>query len=159
MDKKIFVSIMTMLGTAYNKELKNEDLTLWYGFFKEYDPDLFNQTIKEIILTEKFMPSIATVNERLLKNKNGNLKIKANDEWELVLDNIRAGKLTTYKFEPITQKVITTMGIDRLKMMETAKREWFRKEFIELFEYEQAKEEYSEIQLQIENKKNCLVNL
>ena len=52
-----FISGMKKLGSFYFKELKNEQISLWYEMFQDVSVDVFNQAIKEISRENKFMPN------------------------------------------------------------------------------------------------------
>ena len=63
MNKEQFVKGITYLGMAYKKEFNQQELELYYDFLKEYDYETFRMTIKEIIKSNKFMPSISEIIE------------------------------------------------------------------------------------------------
>lgn len=79
-----FVIVMKYLGTAYGKEFDKEQITLWYSLLKEYNISDFKNAIKELILTNKFLPSIADV-----KAKIDNMKVEnTQNKFKIILDKM-----------------------------------------------------------------------
>ena len=69
MNKKEFITAITFLNTAYNKEATQEQLSVWYEFFKNENYEMFKTAIKSAILKERFMPTIAVIKEELEQAK------------------------------------------------------------------------------------------
>lgn len=69
MNKTDFTMAMTFLGTAYNKEITQEQLSVWYEFFKDTSIEDFKDAIGRVIDKEKFMPTIAVIKSELNQRK------------------------------------------------------------------------------------------
>ena len=54
-----FTKEMKILAMSYNKDFTEETITLWYEQFKNIKKDNLHKAIKQIIITNKYMPSIA----------------------------------------------------------------------------------------------------
>lgn len=63
MNKKIFRVITEMLEVNYNKQIDVRILDLWYQEFKECTQEIYKEIVIEVIKNEKFMPSLATMQE------------------------------------------------------------------------------------------------
>lgn len=133
MSKEDFLKGMKYLSSAYNKELDATTVSVWFDAFKEIDLEIFKKIAKKIVLTEEFMPSVAKFNKYLNEEGNPALKLNASEEWEKVIYAIRRNGLRNTYFEPITQRCINTIGVERLEQMESDKVQWFEKRFIEIF--------------------------
>lgn len=70
MDKKDFFQTMTILGLSYGKEFTTDELGVWYQFFKEKKIEVFKTSINTIIKQNKYMPSIAEINEKCNEIEN-----------------------------------------------------------------------------------------
>lgn len=75
MKKEEFVVAIKYLAVSYSKTFTSEEMKVWYDFFKEYDYTIFNNSIKEIIVTNKFAPSIADLKAICEKNKKQKMYI------------------------------------------------------------------------------------
>ena len=67
--EKEFVSTMAYLGLAYNRSFNEQELDVWYDILKEYPDEVLVRVVKDIIKTEKFLPSISKVVEECKKYK------------------------------------------------------------------------------------------
>lgn len=54
-----FTKEMKILAMSYNKDFTEETIALWYEQFKNIKKDNLHKAIKQIIITNKYMPSIA----------------------------------------------------------------------------------------------------
>lgn len=61
MNKEDFINTITYLTTAYNKVFNEQEIAIWYDMLKDYPEEVLNKSIKEIVSTEQFMPTIATI--------------------------------------------------------------------------------------------------
>lgn len=137
MTKEEFVKGATFLAIAYNKEFTQEQLNVWYEFFKEEDFDNFRVAVKRIIPKKQFIPSIAELKQEITYIKTPALQLKADEEWEKVKDAIR--KYGYYQsleamqtFNPITANVIRALGGFE-KLCLSTEGDWLRKNFIDIF--------------------------
>lgn len=134
MNKKEFLKVITFLGMTYNKEFEEEQVAVWYEFFKNENIEVLKQAIKNLGSTNQFMPSIAEIKKEMAKIQEPTLRINAENEWEEVLKAIR--KFGYYReqealesLNPITQRIVKIIGWRKLCSSENI--HWQRKEFIE----------------------------
>lgn len=140
MTAEEFSKALTFLGVAYNKEFTNEQAKIWYEFFKTTSEETFKKAIKRLIATNKFLPSIAEINEEIALIDNPHLGLNALKEWEEVLRLIR--KYGYYKTNEalaemnlLTRNAVEQLGWSKLCMSEDIV--WLKKEFIEIFKNKQ----------------------
>lgn len=136
MNKDQFLKGITFLSVAYNKEFSQEQVNVWYEFFKDENFDNFRMAVKRIIPKKDFMPSIAELKKEITLINNPVLQMDVDTEWDNVLKAIR--KYGSYKADeamkslnPYTANIVRQIGYRRLCMSEHI--QWERKEFIELF--------------------------
>ena len=134
MNKEKFLKIMTYMGIAYNKEFTKEQLEVWYSFLKEYTDEELNNAVKNLINTERYLPSIAQVKEEIAKTKLSDIP-EAEDEWQEVLKSI--SRYGSYRQEeafnslkPYTAKIVGYIGYQRICMTDSEEQIWNKKEFI-----------------------------
>lgn len=134
MNKEKFLKIMTYMGIAYNKEITKEQLEVWYSFLKDYNEDELNNAVKQIINTEKYMPSIAQIKEQIAKMQMSEVP-EAEDEWQDVLRAVR--EFGSYRqqdalqsLKPYTAKIVGYIGYQRICMAESEEQIWNKKEFV-----------------------------
>lgn len=158
MDKLNFLNIMKILGTAYNKEFTEEQIEVWYWFFKDYDEDKFNNAVKEMIKTSEKIPSIAEITKQIAKSETSNIP-EAEDEWQEVLNVVK--KYGTWNerdalnsLRPYTAKITTYIGFRRICQSTAEEQIWNKKEFIS--EYNALKDKLVE-ELQLGNNTNLLL--
>ena len=58
-----FIVSMAVLGVAYNKSFTQDEIKIWYDYFKTTKFEILKQAIKNIIPKKKFLPSIAELLE------------------------------------------------------------------------------------------------
>ena len=137
MNKEQFVKAMTYLAIAYDKEFNQEQLNVWYEFFKNDDFNILKQAIKSIILKSKYLPSIAELKEEINYIYNPQLKISADNEWLKIKDAIREygiynGEDALNNMSVLTKKAIKTLGgWDTICLSEDG--DWLRKNFISIY--------------------------
>ena len=144
MNKEQFTKGITYLAIAYNKELTQEQIGVWYDFFKDEDFEAFRQAVKRIIPQKQFMPSIAELKSEIATLKNPILQLNADEEWNEVLKAVR--RWGSYREEealnslkPYTKHIARMVGYTRICMSKDI--QWERKEFIELFNNSQDRDE------------------
>lgn len=136
MTKEQFTKGITFLAIAYNKELTEEQVGVWYEFFKNEDYEAFRKAVKRIIPLKQFMPSIAELKQEIATISNPVLQLNADEEWDSVIKAIR--RYGSYRqneamqsLKPYTANIVRQVGYTRICMSENI--QWERKEFIELF--------------------------
>lgn len=136
MNKEQFTKGITFLTIAYNKEFTEEQVGVWYEFFKDEDYDNFRNAVKRIIPKKQFMPSIAELKQEIALISNPVLQLNADQEWEEVLKAVR--KYGSYRqveamesLKPYTSSIVRQIGYLRICSSENI--QWERREFMELF--------------------------
>ena len=136
MNKEEFTKGITFLAIAYNKEFTEEQVSVWYEFFKNENYDDFRNAVKRIIPQKQFMPSIAELKQEITTISNPVLQLNADEEWDNVLKAIR--RWGSYRqveamksLNPYTANIVRQVGYSRICQSENI--QWERKEFMELF--------------------------
>lgn len=144
MNKEQFTKGITYLAIAYNKEFTQEQINVWYDFFKDEDFENFRKAVKRIIPQKQFMPSIAELKSEIALISNPVLQLNADEEWDNVLKAIR--KYGTYRqdeamksLNPYTANIVRQVGYTRICSSERI--QWERKEFMELFNMNKERDE------------------
>ena len=144
MTKEQFVKGITFLTIAYNKEFTEEQISVWYEFFKETDYDAFRQAVKRIIPQKQFMPSIAELKQEIALISNPILQLNADQEWDEVIKAVR--KYGSYReqeamesLKPYTRNIVRQVGFKRICLSENI--QWERKEFMDLFNTNKERDE------------------
>ncbi len=65
--KEQFAKAMLYLGMAYNKEIQQGTIQIWYEYFKEGDINVLMKAIKNISASSKFLPTVAELIEECEK--------------------------------------------------------------------------------------------
>ena len=140
MNKEQFVKGITYLAIAYNKEMTQEQIGVWYDFFKNDDFEAFRSAVKRIIPKKQFMPSISELKQEIALISNPLLQMDVDEEWGKVIDVIR--RFGYYRSQEAldslnehTRHIVKTIGWYRLCTSENI--EWERKTFKELFNNKQ----------------------
>ena len=133
MKKEEFIKGMALLGVAYNKEFKEDEISVWYQMLGHYTEEEFSRAVQELIKTEDYLPSIAKITKAIAKTKS-NLP-DAEDEWQDVLRAVRQygswdekGALESLK--PYTRKIVQYIGFNRICMATPEEQTWNKKDFI-----------------------------
>lgn len=136
MTKEQFLKGITFLTIAYNKEFTEEQVSVWYEFFKDEDYEAFRKAVKRIIPLKQFMPSIAELKQEIATISNPVLQLNVDEEWDNVLKAIR--RYGSYRqdeamksLKPYTANIVRQVGYMRICQSENI--QWERKEFMELF--------------------------
>ena len=136
MTKENFLKGITYLGIAYNKSFDEQQVSVWYDFFKDTDYEVFRQAVKRIIPKSKYLPSIAELREEIAELTNPMLQLDVDEEWNSVIKAIRQygsynGIAALESMKPETREIVKTIGWYRLCMSENI--EFERRTFKELF--------------------------
>lgn len=134
MNLEEFTKVMVFLSQAYDKEFTKEKISVWYEMFKDSSIEDLKMSVKRLINTSKYLPSIAEIKHEMVTIKNTSLQLMPEKEWELVLKAVRKwGKLDDVYFEPITADTIRAFGQKRLELIETSQIPFAKKEFIDIW--------------------------
>lgn len=129
-----FTKAMVFLGMSYDKEFTQDKIKVWYEMFKENNINEFKIAIKRLIVSSKYLPSIAEIKSEIALLNHKELQLNPDEEWELVLSAVRKyGKLDNVYFEEITQNTIRAIGQHRLETIETSQIPFMKKEFIDIW--------------------------
>jgi len=134
MSKEDFLSTMTILGMAYDKEFTKNQIEVWYSILKDYTIEEFSMAIQDLIKTEKFLPTIAHITEQIAKNKTSSIP-DAEEEWQEVLSTVH--RFGSYReqdalasLKPYTAKIVSYIGYFRICTASPEEQTWNKKEFI-----------------------------
>lgn len=129
-----FTKGMTFMAIAYNKEFTQEQIKVWYEFFKNVNYEDFKNGVKRIVQKNTYMPSVAELKKEIATFTTKELQLNPETEWELVLQAVRKfGKLDNVYFEEITKDTIRALGQHRLEMIETSQIPFMKREFIDIW--------------------------
>ena len=130
-------AILQMVAN-FNSEMPDYLLEKWLQLLAPYPVQAVLAAIDDILLTYKFktMPPLAEVVERIdggQKGREQTLAMKAEAEWDLLLDNIgRFGWMREPDMHPTTAHVLRAMGgWQAACSWEKSKLEWKHKDFVE----------------------------
>ena len=134
MNKQDFLEGMTILGIAYNKEFNEEQVSVWYQMLGNYTKKEFKNAVLELIKTEDYLPSIATVTKAIAKQKTAAFP-NAEDEWQDVLRAVKQfgswdEKGALESLTPYTRKIVQHIGFNRICMATPEDQVWNKKDFI-----------------------------
>ena len=137
MKREEFVKCMGFLSSAYKQDFNTDELNVWYEFFKDDNLENLKQVIKNIILKNKYLPSIAELKEELNYINNPQLKISADDEWLKIEDAIREYGIYNSEdalnsMSTLTKKAIRMLGGWSTICM-SQEGDWLRKNFISIY--------------------------
>lgn len=137
MGREEFLKGITYLGIAYNKSFDEQQVSVWYDFFKNESFDDFRNAVKRIVSKSQFLPSIAELKQEITLLKNPTLQLKPSEEWEKVRNAIK--KYGYYRsneamqsLNPTTRRVIRMLG-GWERVCQSTDGDWLRKNFMELF--------------------------
>lgn len=68
-----YEGIMSGLGLAYNKEYKEQELKMFYRFFKDYSTDIFIKSVDDIITNNDKLPSLKQIIDKCELNNQSYL--------------------------------------------------------------------------------------
>ena len=134
MNKQDFLEGMTILGIAYNKEFTEEQVGVWYQMLGNYTKKEFKNAVLELIKTEDYLPSIATVTKTIAKQKTKAFP-NAEDEWQDVIRAVKQfgswnEKEGLESLKPYTRKIVEHIGFNRICMATPEDQVWNKKDFI-----------------------------
>lgn len=140
MEREQLLKGLKYLGVAYNKDFTSDQATVWFDVFKDTDYTTFGKAIKRLVVTSKFLPTIADLRREIALLENPYLGLDALSEWEQVLSLIREHGF--YKHEqafkemnPLTQNIVRQLGWSNLCSSENIV--WLKKEFVDIFNNKQ----------------------
>ena len=102
MTKEEFVKGLKFLSIAYNKEFDKEKAEVWYSMLEEYNYETYKNALKEIVKTNKFLPSVSEIIEYcnktiqnktldIIENMKNNGYFKTEYEYEKILNWFNEG--------------------------------------------------------------------
>lgn len=136
MNKEEFLKGITYLGLAYSKEITQEQLSVWYSFFRDDDFNSFRDAIKRICVKNKFFPSIADLKSEMAETAIADLP--ADEAWNHVLKAV--SKYGYYQAEEAVKSLpdLTRSAVSYLggfqKICQSDSGEWLRKDFVKIYE-------------------------
>ena len=137
MDAEEFAKAMTFLGVAYNKEFTQEQLGVWYIFFRDVTFEDFRKAITRLIVRSKFLPSIAEIRSEITDMANPDLQKSAEEGWA---DVKRAIQMYGYSRQDEAMKSLNSFTADVVRRVGgfraicEAEDEWKRKDFIRMYD-------------------------
>lgn len=139
MNKEDFIKVMKFISTAYNKDMTEEQLSVWYSCLRKYDIENFKNVAKEIVITEHYMPSIAMIIDKIHNEQHKELKINVEEQWERVISAVRYygpyKKEKAYDlFIDVVRNAIDVIGWERLNNATKDELVWIKKDFINILE-------------------------
>lgn len=93
-DKKQFLVLMAVLGTAYKEQIPKERAKLYFEFLRDYPIEKLSQAVEDHIKTSNWFPKIAELIDKMMdkpvtidlsywpefKSINGNQKMLTHEE-------------------------------------------------------------------------------
>ena len=133
MTKENFIKGMTLLSVAYNKDFKEDEISIWYQMLGDNTEEEFSRAIQELIKTEDYLPSIAKITKAIAKQKTRAFP-NAEDEWQDVIRAVKQFGLWNEKgalesLKPYTRKIVEHIGFKRICMATPEDQVWNKKEF------------------------------
>lgn len=136
MTREEFLKGLTVLITIYSKDMTQEQTAMWYQFFENDSFDAFRNAIKEIIVTNKFFPSIAEIKAAMAENSTQQLT--SDQAWEEVQKAItrygyyQAEEAMKSLPETTQYAVMQLGGFQRVCSSESG--DWLRKDFSKIYD-------------------------
>lgn len=142
MTESEFSFMYSFLCEAYNKEINENQMLVWYDFFKEYDQLSFKNAIVQCINESKFFPTIADIKQKLVKQTSLEAGLKADEEYDKVIETIRQygymrEEEALNSLNPLTRNIVRRIGYQELCCADINKKYILRSAFIKSFESEQ----------------------
>ena len=134
MKKEDFLNTITILATAYGKELEMSQLEIWYSILKDYSIEELNEAVKKLINTCKIFPTVAHIKEEIAKAKLGDIP-EAEEEWRAVINAVHnwgsyREKEALASLKPHTAEIVKHIGYFRICTSTQEEQVWNKKEFI-----------------------------
>lgn len=104
MNREQFLKGFKFLNIAYNKEFTDEQVIVWYDFFKQEDYEIFRIAVKNIIKTNKYMPSISELVDEINYVKIKEIQDYMNNCGQL--ENFKSDKKFYYTFDENVENFI-----------------------------------------------------
>lgn len=142
MDRETFAKGIAILRASYpqsNANLGDDNVVeVWYSMLEDLDGDRFTVGVKKIVQTEKFLPAISEIREKVLGNTAGNLEAKALAAWQKVLHAIRrAGYCNSVSFpdDPAIHNAIQIQGgWINLCLLESDQIKFYRPQWLKAYQ-------------------------
>lgn len=131
LDKKIFLKGMTLLGAAFDKEVNEALLEVYWMDLKDFDPKDFERVVTNHRRTAKFFPKISELREELVRLK-GFHRPTASDAWDDLLRAAETGEKP--ELDEITEKALSVCGgWDNFQFMSYHDLQFRRKDFLTVY--------------------------
>ena len=72
MDLIDFTEGLKILSSCYQRDINNDDFTIWYELLKNIDQKYFIEAIKELCIEKSYMPSVHDILDKSKKIKSRN---------------------------------------------------------------------------------------
>ena len=136
-----FGTLYTYLAKAYGKEVDDTEFCIWYDFFKKNTSNEFKKAIVEVINERRTFPSIADVKEKIIKQEDEQVNLKADEEWEKVIDSVRRygwprPQEALDSLQPITRNIVKRLGYEEICRADAERKMFLRSAFIKSFDSE-----------------------
>ena len=133
MKKEEFIQALRVLSLAYDKEFNQQQTEVWYSFFIKDDYEIFRTAIKNLVATNKYLPSIAEIKQEMANIQTKDIP-KAEDEWQEVIRAVHKfgeniPKVREY-LKPYTFYIANNIGYINICNSDEERQIWNRKEFI-----------------------------
>lgn len=151
MNKENFVILITNLSKAFRTTIDEGTIAVYYEFLKDIDEETLKTACKKIIETNTRFPAIAEIRQEIARQKNSNLSLNAEDEWNEVKKAIRNFDIydsenALASLKPITRRALgMTCSWFELCTRPTEETKWMKKDFIAIFNREIGKIERTEM--------------
>ena len=134
MKKEDFIKALKVLSIAYNKEFDQEQAEIWYSFFANTNYEEFRTAVKNLVATNKYLPSIAEIKEEIANLQMKDIP-KAEDEWQEVLMAVRKygyyrPKEALDSLKTYTAYIVNHIGFRNICLADEKQQTWNKKEFI-----------------------------
>lgn len=131
MDKRQFAEVMTLTAAAFDKEVTESLLKVYWEDLQEFEFEDFATAMTKIRRTSKWFPKIAEIRELLLPAEP-DLEQLAIAEWDKVLALLSNSRDAERRIEnPVALRVVQDLGgavsLGRKSMEELV---WVQKEFV-----------------------------
>lgn len=111
MNKEIFKQEIQKLSMAYDTEVKEGTLVIYWQWFKTIKPEAFIQAVDRCILLEQFFPKIATINRYLNQSLIDSIPTELDVHNDLKRAILKYGRYESPVFKyPITQAIVEAVG-------------------------------------------------
>lgn len=136
MTREEFLQGITFLNIAYQKDMTQDQVAVWYSFFENDSIDVFQKAIKTVCATSRFFPSIAEIKAAMAESDLN--RLSSDQAWNNVQYAIsRYGYYQPEKamesLTPEEQATVKSLGGFQ-KLCQQENNEWLRKDFCKIYD-------------------------